>query len=317
MTKSIQIAVISNEAYVPHVAAMLSSLYEHNQHVHIHLVDTGISQGSFAQLAKQAEKVQAQINRYPFSLPTVREQVADYQSTDQELVLLAPLFLAEVLPPTIEKVLLLDADGLICASVWELFRQDVPLIAGVLDTIAPENKHAAGLKRDDTYINAGMLLINLYEWRAQNLTQECLAYIHQQEQPLSHWDQQVINALFSDRVTILPPRWNVLTPFFQFTYADLLEHFELTDYYSEAELTEAVQQPVFVHMTPSFIARPWVKNCRHPYAEQYWHYRNQTSFASEQTAVDQRSYKAKMIEWLFYHLDYRMFARLIAWREKH
>lgn len=111
MTKSIQIAVISNEAYVPHVAAMLGSLYEHNPLVHVHLVDTGISQTSFEQLVKQAEKAQAQISRYHFSLPEVRAQVFDNESADQEIVLLAPLFLSELLPSTVEKYCCLMRTG--------------------------------------------------------------------------------------------------------------------------------------------------------------------------------------------------------------
>lgn len=91
---------------------------------------------------------------------------------DFSLATYSRLFIASLLPETVDKVIYLDCDALVLDSFKEILNLDLNnyLAAGVLAlNCTAEVKKAIDLNEDDLYINAGMLLINLKRWRQENV----------------------------------------------------------------------------------------------------------------------------------------------------
>jgi hypothetical protein len=65
----------------------------------------------------------------------------------------------------------------------------------------------------------------------------------------------------------LHPKYNAMTPFFLMKSEELIQMYKLKSYYNNKKFEEAINIPVFVHFTESFIAPPWVKNSKHPLAK--------------------------------------------------
>ena len=65
----------------------------------------------------------------------------------------------------------MGCDGFVKGSLKELWQTDMDSydIAGVKDVISIKNKKLVGLNQNDDYFNAGLLLINLKQWRGDNI----------------------------------------------------------------------------------------------------------------------------------------------------
>ena len=89
----------------------------------------------------------------------------------------ARLFLAQIVKEN--KILYLDCDTLINHSLCDLWNTDLEgyYIAGVKDIIAPQLKQDIQLLPTDIYINAGILLINIQEWKKNKIESQFIAYI--------------------------------------------------------------------------------------------------------------------------------------------
>ena len=69
---------------------------------------------------------------------------------------------------TEDKVLYIDADAIVIDNIEELWNIDIDVIAGVHES-GEWNKHLWTYGLDDTYINSGVLLMNLKKIREEKL----------------------------------------------------------------------------------------------------------------------------------------------------
>ena len=74
----------------------------------------------------------------------------------------------------LDKIIYLDCDSIIADSLEDLDNIDISdyYIAGVQDTVTNFFKTSIGLNKDDRYINAGMLVINLKKWREDKIEEK-------------------------------------------------------------------------------------------------------------------------------------------------
>ena len=117
------------------------------------------------------------------------------------------VLLARILPADLSRVLYLDADTIVLRDLGELFATDIggaPL-AGVIDPSNSELSARYGLRR---YVNTGVLLIDLDQWRRHDLVARVLEHgVNMREQSL-YADQCAVNTFFSDRIHVLDDKWN-------------------------------------------------------------------------------------------------------------
>ena len=133
------------------------------------------------------------------------------------------LYLSEILPKSINKVLYLDCDMIVCHSLRTLWDIDVShvALAGIPDVLSGEEIDRLGYPSELNYFNAGVLLINLDYWRDNDVLSEFLAYITKQGSNLYHHDQDVLNYVFREKKVLLPIKFNFISSFL-FTHRQAL-----------------------------------------------------------------------------------------------
>ena len=217
------------------------------------------------------------------------------------------LFLPTLLPEAVEKVIYLDCDSLIDNSLSDLWNTNIEGydIAGVLDVISKENKLCVGLKEDDPYVNAGMLVINLAKWRNDKMEKKMIDFIQYHKGKVCYHDQGTINGVCLNK-KILHPKYNAMTPFFVMKVSQIKHYHSVKKYYTQKELNEAKNNPVFIHFTPYLTDRPWVKGNLHPLRNHYNKTMDKTPWKGTQFANPSKTLEP-WVKWLFYLMPYPIF----------
>ncbi len=107
--------------------------------------------------------------------------------------------------PQVSRIIYLDCDVVVQTSLFDLFNVDLKgyPIAGVHDI----KKHL--VKANPTYINAGMLVVDLNRGVELNLEQKFLEYTKNHIDTIKVGDQEIINEICKGNILILDDEWNV------------------------------------------------------------------------------------------------------------
>lgn len=265
------ILLCTDNRYVMPTGVLMHSVGVHNQEpirYHI-LVGEGFEERNRLLLDQEADKAGSTCYFYSIDksvtslLPFGREGMPRHVS----IATYYRLFITEVLPPNLHKILYLDGDMIVRHSLSDLWNYDLdgcPLGA-VHDMADLLNAARLGLS---SYFNAGMLLINLDYWRDNHCLESFLAYIGENEEKILLHDQDVLNGVFAPLVKWLPLTYNFQNGFIlsqpQKQYDPLLQ----------SEIDACKNDPAIIHYT--VYNKPWNVACFHPYREEWRRYQKQT-----------------------------------------
>ena len=107
--------------------------------------------------------------------------------------------------PDVNRVIYMDCDMVVNSSLHELFAtemKDAPL-AGVTDL------NHRRVRKNPTYINAGMLVMDLDNIRKFNIEDEFLKWTIANKNTITCGDQEIINEVCKGRIKIVDECWNV------------------------------------------------------------------------------------------------------------
>ncbi len=118
--------------------------------------------------------------------------------------------ISSLLPKETSRVLYLDCDTIVRESLRPLFELDFggAYAAAVIDSWCSKFVERHGLGEGFNYFNAGVMLINLDRWRADNIEEKLFNFLSADKSRLKLLDQTVLNIVLKDRVKILPMSWN-------------------------------------------------------------------------------------------------------------
>lgn len=194
-------------------------------------------------------------------------------------------YLQDLLPASVEKVLLLEGDQIVTGDLTELYNTDISgyYIAAADDLQSSVYKRKIGMKVSSPYVNCGMILYNLKKWRADNITEKITKVLRSNKHMFFYDVQDVINYTVEGGVKVLPPKFNCTTAVFLFDYKDMIRYRRPSTKCSPEEYEEGKKNPVIVHFTKNQIIqpRPWVEDCYHPYKDYYIKVRAQTVMSDE------------------------------------
>lgn len=180
----------------------------------------------------------------------------------------ARLFLPELLPPEVDRVLYLDGDTLAAGDLSELYHIDLDgnIIAAVEDCVNAQYKANLGLQKQARYVNAGMILFDLDAWRNSG-PRNWITDLMQPGKVYEMADQDVLNLMFLNQIRFLPLKYNCST-WFRVLYLGglrlLLEDRKMTAF-SAAEVHLCETEKVIVHYNSCrLIVRPWYRNSTDP-----------------------------------------------------
>lgn len=131
------------------------------------------------------------------------------------------LQLGRLLPESVDKLLFLDTDMLICSNLRPLYEEELDgMILGAVVEGADEDcdylqNNASYLfeyyeSKEEAfhlYFNAGTMLIDMKEFRKQNIGERCMKMLLEHPEFLLV-DQDALNILCKKRIKYLDPKWN-------------------------------------------------------------------------------------------------------------
>lgn len=115
--------------------------------------------------------------------------------------------------PDVDKILYLDGDTIVNGDLTELFLMDdfdkYALAAVANDE---QNSHKCRLCMDaqDTYVNSGVMLMNLEKMRGMFLEEEITVSLLNLKEKLLFPDQDFINIIFKDNIKLLDIKYNYM-----------------------------------------------------------------------------------------------------------
>ncbi len=306
---NLSVVYSSDDQYAQHVGVSMLSLFHNNQdfnHIDIYLMERNIS----TENKKRLKLIGAEYNRtiHLINFQEFTNKLKVNIGNSISLNAYARLFLPSAINETVDKIIYMDCDSVINESLKDLWEKELDdyYAAGVLDTVSDGTKEKVNMDVDLAYINSGMLLINLKKWREDDIEKRFLKFIERYNGEVFHHDQGTINGVLNEKFLILHPKYNAMTPYFTMKKEGIIQYYGLKDYYSETELKEAVNKPVFIHYTPAFVNRPWIKGCKHPLASLYHQYLEMTPWKGNALGKDNRRIIEKFVAFLYNHLPFKM-----------
>jgi len=266
--KRVSVVFISDENYIVHLSVALISLLVNNKKLkmNIYIIGNGIKEKNFYRLKKMCDSYDVNLKQFIVNDKIFDKFITTYHFTKAIYYrLLIPHFIED------NKVLYLDSDVIVNDSIEKLFEINLTnnYIAGVINPGFNRQKEFM-MNLNAKYFNSGVMLINNYLWKKDDIPKQCIELIEKYSDILMFPDQDALNAVINGRWIPLPLKYNVQSVFFE---DNCYEKYPELDYF---ELQDAIKNPIIIHYTGS--SKPWQVCNKHPYKNLYWKYLKLTYF---------------------------------------
>ncbi|MDQ2919493.1 MAG: hypothetical protein M3R10_06410, partial [Verrucomicrobiota bacterium] len=190
-------------------------------------------------------------------------------------------------------------DLLVLADLARLWKTDLNdfIAVAALDPGVPDVSSRFGIAAYQTlgldpktkYFNAGVILLDLARWRAEEVARRALDYLRSYRQQVFFWDQEALNAVLAGRWGTLEPRWNWMPRFDRLTNRD-----------------EIRRDPWIVHFSGNM--KPWKTFGASREHLLYYHSLDKTSWRGWRPAANWRgwasaAYESSRLRRLLYPLE--------------
>lgn len=196
------------------------------------------------------------------------------------------LLIPELLPESATKAIYLDSDLIVQGDLLELWNKDLGGYFALavrdftIQTVSSEqgllNYQDLGIPPETGYLNSGVLVINLEQWRQFKITQRAIAYIQNYPHFIRWHDQDGLNALFAGNWGELDPRWNRPSTLHR------CRSWQDTPY-SKSVYEQLLNQPHIIHFVES--GKPWTPGFQHPEKHLFFHYLKRTAWSCWQVQL--------------------------------
>jgi lipopolysaccharide biosynthesis glycosyltransferase len=143
------------------------------------------------------------ISRQLCLLPPLRDSSHVSQLT------FARLFIASVLPSTINSAIYIDADTLVIDQITYLQELNLTQPIAACDHCSPFDQLRIHGEEGGSYFQAGLLRIDLEDWRNTDVMDKFMNVINNSYDRILWWDQDVLNIVFKDKWQRLPVSYNL------------------------------------------------------------------------------------------------------------
>lgn len=299
----------TDSRFAAKVAASICSVFENNfkmDQINIYIIGQNLTKReceNFSLLGRQYKRnisviEMGEVSRY-IDFP--------FDTNGWNPIVLTRLLVDRFLPLDIDKVLYLDGDTIDIASLEDLWKIDLGQYAlgGCIEaTVDFERRKALGMETIP-YINAGVLLINLKEWREQRIGERIIKYYREHRGNLFANDQDAINGTLKNKIYYLPPRYNFYNIYWTYPYEFLKKLMRNTYYYDKKTFDASLENPAVIHYLGE--ERPWRRGNRHMYRIEYKRFLSKTPWKNEK---DEEGWRVYFICWNLFNLFMKPFPGL-------
>ena len=294
----------SDDNYARHLGVAMISILQHSRDVNtirFYVINNHISLNNVEKLKLLVSEYEnAEIVYIPFE--SIEKQLHLNLSWPISLSSYARLFVGEVLPVEVERVLYLDCDVVVNGPLFDLWNTNLygKCIGAIQDTIPSRTKASVGLSSKQPYFNAGVLLIDLKQWRMYNIGKKCLNFIDSYSGRVTHHDQGVLNGVLNGQWKRLSLKYNVMTIHYMMSQSIIHRYYkDEAPFYDVIEANEAIKEPIIIHFTPSFTNRPWEENCCHPLRDCYSRILATSPWCDFPLVKDKTPWYVRLINWRY------------------
>lgn len=196
-----------NNLYLDKAKTMLHSMHRNNcERTTVYLMNHCLSKGS---VQRFREYLQHKLNMTLIEIDVSKTELDHmplgnaHFSIEMYYRILAQF----LLPEDIDRILWLDADIIICRSLYKFYHQDFggKYIIACPDAMNDSKevsflKEKLGLPMDHIYFNSGVLLLNLYALRMNTCIEMIVRTAHELADRLTYPDQDLLNYLYKDKI---------------------------------------------------------------------------------------------------------------------
>ncbi|MGZ3939647.1 MAG: glycosyltransferase family 8 protein, partial [Flavisolibacter sp.] len=221
---TITLVTVSNNHFIALLAVLAKSIdanHLSDEFVDMYIVDDNISFRNKQKLQRSIINPRLKVIWVAMEEVLARGKNAlPNDSSSFPLSVYIRLCLPNFLPARLEKAIYLDADTLVLEEIAKLWRIEMgdKMIAGVVDRAKVvssnwggiKNYKELGLSEDIKYFNSGVLIINLKEWRINNITETLFKCLKANKKWLNFPDQYGLNVVFANQWFELDHRWNCI-----------------------------------------------------------------------------------------------------------
>jgi lipopolysaccharide biosynthesis glycosyltransferase len=299
MSEPIVVVTGADENYAIGLAVTVRSMLEHlspNSQIVLYVLDGGITEPTQEKIMQSWEDDRMTIHWLKPEMKRLEGLVTSgYLNHTTYLRLLIP----DLLPASVNKVLYLDSDLLIrkdITELWQMDCSDVSVLAAIegsspyvdsevvwkdqsqrysrLGTTAPvANYRELGMNPTNKIFNAGILVINLEDWRNRDVPHLAYKCLHDYRDYVLFCDQYALNVVLADSWKEIDPRWNQSASFYiyeDFRYSPL----------DEETFLNLRDDPWICHFTSKL--KPWWLGLDHPFQAEFVELMQKTSWIRHQ-----------------------------------
>lgn len=306
---SLRVAFCLDGGYVPWAGTAMASCLRANSNVDVQFEivhDGSLSDGNVEDLQTVVEGANGSVRFHAVEPSTLRDLPTTAEFGN---IVWLRLYLAEILKG-VSKILYLDSDTFVVAGLTDLWRTslgDAPLAAVANVVEPPFRPHVAalGVRYPGGYFNSGVLLMNLDLMRAEDSLDRLLRFALDHRGMLVWPDQDVLNAVFSDRWVPLHPRFNAQSVLWRPAAWS-------AEVFGEEAVRDAQRAPVIRHFEGRGLCKPWHYMCPVPGYKEYRKVLATTPWA--RTPVEDRTVATRLIRVIPGDMQLRAYRRLERWR---
>ena len=277
MMMELNVIYACDDNYAPYACISICSLLENNKSfdaINIYVVLDNVSQENSRKLKEQIEVYKrkfipidaTELNRKLCSL-NVPKYRGSYATNYRFLF-------EEYLEKNVSKFLYLDCDTIIAGSLKALVSIDMETSCALVaqDALTNKYKKMLGFKNNESYFNAGVLFVDVENWKKFNCTEKLMDHIKNERAEYCNPDQDLLNILLKNHVKYVGPEYN-LQPIHKVLKSNSYKKiYENEAYYSIEEIEFAKTNPKIIHVYRFLGQFPWHVNNQHPDTELFDYY---------------------------------------------
>jgi len=261
----INVCIACDDNYAKYASVVIASILKNakeEDNLYFYILDGGVTEENKEKTFSLKSIKDCEINFVKID----NEMFTEYMNVRTHGYISLPTFYrlkAASLLPEVDKIIYFDCDMVVNSSLSELFNYDLGghPIGGVSDI----KKHM--VKKNPTYVNAGMLVMDLKKFREDHIEQSFLEWTREHFEEIKVGDQQIINETLIGDIKLLPSTWNVQSSNF-------------------TNRSSYVKRPNIIHYVGN--QKPWKSASWNYFKNLFREYRQLTPWAVDDTEKDIR-----------------------------
>ena len=274
--ETMNICILSSDAFVSHAAALIASVMENNDasdNIVFHYFCENVSDKSKTALLSMQQKWVFGLSFYNLTVDFF-DGYPQYTNTKGTYMGYYKIVIPRLLPQEVDKILFLDADMIVQTSLAPLYETG---IEGKYAAVVAERKSRSVVSHDKPYFNAGMILMNVKKYREDHVEEQIKELAQERIKDFPYLEQDLFNEIFQGNVVYVHPIWN------GFLWKGDVKNYnfhvvekQLSLCYPIEWIEQSAANPNIVHYVNHI--KPWHCECNHVHKHIYWKYAKLTPF---------------------------------------